>query len=331
MMAGRARTALMVGLALWFTGAGSTSVDAQYLSLQRIAFLPLVADTDVREVAATFEARLRSDLRLPPGKALLDHSQLEGLLADRDVRSILSSTGDMDRFASAAGVAFLVGGVLEVSASGEYAFSLLVFDEDTRQIASVTYFTFADDAALYRGAEEVQAILARSRTYASADSAFLLSILVPGLGQLQKDEPVHALVSAGLVGLSIIYAASTPDPDAYEFSREGFESPYNYIDDEFHHTIEGSPVTADVFYQTLDANWEHHLRAKAERRAIKIRRKRASAFLVGTYFLNVIDALVLAKEKTDTSPFFLSLEGISGRSGDVHSMGMSLQLRFSFR
>jgi len=308
-------------------------IDAQpqQLSLQRIAFLPLVADEAVGEVAATFEARLHSDLRLPPGKALLDQDLLDGLLENRETRTILSKTSEMDRFATSAGIAFLVGGVLSKADNGGYEFNLLIYDEDTRQIAHVSAYEFADDAALFRGAETILSVLARSRTYASADSAFLLSILIPGLGQLQKDKPVHALVSAGLVGISLLYSATTPDPDPYEFSREGFESPYNWVTDEFNYTIEGSSVSADVFYQTLDANWEHHLAARAERRAIKIRRKRASALIVASYMFNVVDALVLAKEKTDTSSFFLSLEGGPRSPGSRRPGGMSLQLRISFR
>ncbi len=331
MMTGRIRMALLVSLAGLLAVTGTTRIDAQQLSLQRIAFLPLVADEAISDIAATFEARLRSELRLPPGKALFDQAQLDGLLENRDSGTILSRISEMQRFATMAGVAFLVGGVLTESDNGGYEFNLLIFDEDTRQIAHVSGYTFADDAALFRGAEEVLAILARSRTFASADSAFLLSILIPGLGQLQKDKPVHALVSAGLVGLSIVYATSTPDPDPYEFSRTGFESPYNWLTNEFDYTIEGTPVSAEVYYRTLDENWEHHLTARAGRRAIKIRRKRASALLVAAYFFNVVDALVLAKEKTDTSPFFLSLEGVSGSPGSNRPGGMSLQLRISFR
>jgi len=331
MMTGRFQTALLVSLAGLVTLTGTTRIDAQQLSLQRIAFLPLVADEGISDVTATFEARLRSELRFPAGKALLDQIQLDGLLENREARTIISKTSEMERFATIAGVAFLVGGVLRESDNGGYEFNLLIDDEDTRQIASISYFTFVDDAALFRGAEEVLAVLASSRTYASADSAFLLSILVPGLGQLQKEKPVHALVSAGLVGLSILYATSTPDPDSYVFSREGFISLWNQDTGEFDYIIASNPVSASDFYRVLDENWEHHLLAQAERRAIKVRRTRASALLVAAYFFNVVDALILAKEKTDTSPFFLSLEGVSGSPGSSRPGGMSLQLRISFR
>jgi hypothetical protein len=306
-------------------------VDAQQLSLQRIAFLPLVADESIAEAAGTFEARLHSDLRLPAGKALLDEDQLEGLLGNRSPRTILSRPSEMERFATIAGVAYLVGGVLTASNEGGYEFSLLIYDADTRQIAHVSSYHYPDDAALFSGVADVQAVLGRSRTYASADSAFFFSILVPGLGQLHKDKPIHALVSAGMVGLSILYAASTPDPDPFEFSREGFESAWNQLTGEFDYTIEGNPVSAEIFYQTLDENWEHHLTAQAERRAVKVRRKRAAALLVASYFFNVVDALVLAKEKTDTSPFFLSLEGLPASPGSARPGGMALRLRISFR
>lgn len=328
MKTGIAQLVLLAGLAM---STGHVQTSAQQLSLQRVAFLPLVSNESISDVTAAFQERLKRVLRLPPGKALLEQSSMDGLLANRSVEGILSRTNEMEMFASAAGVAYLIGGVLTKLDDNGYEFHLLVFDEDGRQIVSIHTYSFANDDALLRGAEEVAAELARARNYSSADSAFFLSIMLPGFGQLQKQKPVHALVSAGMVGLSVIYAVTTPDPDPFEFSREGFEAPFNGATGSFNYTIEGTAVSAAEFFQPLDENWEHHLRAQAERRAVKVRRKRATGLVVAAYLFNVVDSLVLARERPDSSPFFLSLEGVAGQSDISQPAGLSMQLRISFR
>ncbi len=328
MKRGIARALLLAGLVM---SAGHLPAEAQQMTLQRIAFLPIVSDESIRDTAEAFQNILISGMRLPAGKALLEQSQIDGLTENRSVRQILSSTNEMERTASDAGAAYLIGGVLTQSDDGGYEFHLVIFDEDTRQIASVHNYSFVNAEALFNGAGEITAELARARNYTSADSAFFLSILIPGVGQLQKEEPIHALVSAGLMGFSILYAISTPKPDPFEFSREGLETPFNWATGEYDHTIGGIAVTAEVFYQVVDENWEHHLRARAERRAVKIRRKRASGLVAAAYLFNVVDSLLLARERPDSSPFFLSLEGVSGQSGRSGSAGLSMQLRISFR
>lgn len=328
MKTGIAQMVLLAGLAM---STGHVQTSAQQLSLQRVALLPLVSDESIRDVTEAFQDRLKRVLRLPPGKALLEQSSMDGLLANRSVEGILSRTNEMEMFASTAGVSYLIGGVLTKLDDDGYEFHLLVFDEDGRQIVSVHNYSFANEDALLGGAEDVAAELARARNYTSADSAFFLSILLPGVGQLQKQKPVHALVSAGLVGLSIIYAASTPDPDPYEFSREGFEAPFNWATETYDYTIEGTTVTAAEYFHVLDENWEHHLRAQAERRAVKVRRKRATGLVAAAYLFNVVDSLVLARKRPDSSPFFLSLEGVAGQSDISQPAGLSIQLRISFR
>ncbi len=326
MKTGIAQMVLLAGLAM---SAGHVQTSAQQLSLQRVAFLPLISDESISVIAESFQNRLKRVLRLPPGKVLLEQSSLDDLLVDRSAEGILSRTTEMETFASTAGASYLIGGVLTRLDDGSYQFNLLIFDESGRQIVFVHTCSFANDAALLRGAEEVAAELLRGKNYTSADSAFFYSILVPGMGQWQLKKPVHALVSAGMVGLSIMYAASAPKADSYLFSRGGFEA--DWAAETFDHSIRDVDVTAAEFYQQLDENWEHYLRAQAERRAVKVRRKRATGLVVVAYLFNVVDSLVLARERPDSSPFFLSLEGVAGQSDISQAAGLSVQLRISFR
>ena len=166
-----AQVMLMAGLVI---SAGFLPAEAQQMTLQRIAFLPIVSDESIRDTAEAFQDRLISGLRFPAGKALLEQSQIDGLIENRSVRQILSNTNEMEMLASTAGAAYLIGGVLTKSGENGFEFHLVVFDEDTRQITSVHNSSYVNEEALLNGSGEIAAELARARNYTSADSAFFL-------------------------------------------------------------------------------------------------------------------------------------------------------------
>lgn len=332
-MGGRAVS--RAGRILFFlTLAGMTLITSpatgQQRMLQHVLFLPFVAEESEQSLSEELYSGLLSSIHLPPGKVLVEQDRIDLLLAEQQPSEILASEAQIDAFATDTGAAIVIGGKVRKTETGQIEVSILVYSREDRQILNVENYIYEDEEGIRNGIEDIGSDLSRARNFSGADSSFFISLLIPGLGQLQKQEPLHALVSAGLVGGALIYGLSIPKADGFEFDRDNFVASPDYATTTYRHFIRGVEVTTEEFFSTVDEDWKHHLVSKAGRRAEKIRKKRATGLFITAYLINVADTLFLTRKKLDTSPFFLSLKAVPilEDSGATHTLQIGFGLRF---
>ena len=177
---------------------------AQMTSSRRAVVLPFcsaVADTTVaRELFDVFRANMS-----PPGKTgvVLDAAP-DPAPSRTEISDILRNIQSMGRYADRVGAGFLIGGAVQRQTGDEILVSMIIFSVDDRKLISEVRETYPDRLA----AREGVAALARDQTapnvFTPSDTAIIYSILIPGSGQLMLGEPVHAVLSAGLVVAALL-------------------------------------------------------------------------------------------------------------------------------
>ncbi|MFC1595547.1 hypothetical protein ACFL3X_01385 [Gemmatimonadota bacterium] len=179
--------------------------------------------------------------------------------------------------------------------------------------------------------EELGTELSRPRNFSSSDIAVFLSLFAPGLGQLQKGKPTHAILTAGLVAGTVLYGMSIPKPDEFRFPSLNYQAIADIGSASFRYEINGVEVSQSEYYTSMNTDWEHHQQAAGERRAARIRKTRAVGLFCAAYLFNLADVVLLSRKDVDASSFFLSVEPGYDENHGWGNSHIRLQLRLLFR
>ncbi len=207
----------------------------------------------------------------------------------------------------------------------------MLFSREEQSIHAVESGRYADEEGVVAGITALARILTHPRNYAPADTAFFYSLILPGMGQLNQGEPLHAAVSAGVVLAALLYRATTPDPDQYRLNWEMYQAVLPWGANEYQFEISGIEVTEEEFYARLTPDRRRNIRALAQRRSVEKRLKRAGYLIAGAYLFNLVDTLALTRRKVETGPFFMRLEAVSDGSRPGNDLRMQLRLGIRFR
>ncbi|MFC1628506.1 hypothetical protein ACFL3H_05280 [Gemmatimonadota bacterium] len=281
---------------------------AQTNTQKQVVFLPLISQSDNKDLAIDLYQRLLASIRLSPLYRLTGIEETESLLVGVSIVDLIPNEFRMSEFCDRTGTGFLIVGIIEQSPEGSIDFNIMVFSRDDRRIISLISETYENAIAARAGIELMARELARRKHYLTADTSFLSSIILPGLGQIQKQKPVHALVSAGLVAGALLYWISVDEADPFNFPSTDYNYFFDHLSEEYMYSYKNSEVSKTKFYAHRNEDWEHYIIAKAERRAVDIHKRRGLWLFCSAYLINILDAVLLSRQKIDPTSFFLSLE-----------------------
>jgi len=320
-------TGMMIAILL----CSGPEASAQVGYVEQVMVLPVQVPAGHDSLGGRLTEGLRSGVRLSARQRLSTPEEVEQQLGRRSVGRVLSGVSDLVEFSELGGTSFIIGGVVDVTGDGWFEVALMLFSREERSIHAVESGRFADEESLITGIAALARELTHPQNYAPADTAFFYSLILPGLGQLNQGEPIHAAVSAGVVLAALLYRSTTPDPDQYRLDWESYQAvlPWGAVDYRFE--ISGVEVTEEEFYARLTVDRKRNIRALAQRRSVAKRRKRAGYLIAGAYLFNLIDTLALTRRKVETGPFFIRLETISDGSRPGNDLRMQLRLGIRIR
>jgi len=321
-------------ICVWLLNLPLSHVDAQVRTLQDVMVLPIATDSRNSELAEEVYHLSQQSIRLSAGFRLVNTEGVIQAIGDQPVDDLIRSEQSLMDLGERTGFHFIVASRLFRDHANEIEIDIVIFSREERQTVHSETLRFPADTALAQISEAFGRIVSKPGNYSSVDTGFLLSIFAPGLGQLKNGYPAHALVSAGLVGSALLYLILAPEPDHFEYDSMMYDVIPDDASGDYLYQINGEEVTKIVFYDALENDWEHHLRARGERGAAEVRSRRAVGLLCGAYLLNLIDALWTTKKKEEEEEipaFFLRTQLVGNPYFSSRDCSFRVQLVFSFR
>ncbi|MFC1530100.1 hypothetical protein ACFL41_01255 [Gemmatimonadota bacterium] len=322
---------LFLSLGILSIGINSTSITAQQAPRKRVFILPLATSGDFTELVTAINHELSSSISFSQTINQVDPGEIPTELTESDVRSMLQSPRQMTEFCDRFSLQYLVGGTLTETMEGELELIVVIFSEDEQNITAIIHRKYSNVDDLYADLGQVTRELSRSRYYSAFDIPFFASILLPGSGQIMMRKPLHGIISAGLVVGAAVYGLSTPRADQFVVPGGDYETYWNQGLGEYQFLYRNQAVTKEEYYQNLSADLVHMRKARGERRAEEVRKKRALGLLISAYLINLVDTLALNKQPLDTSSFFLSLESMPPVFNHTRPGCIRLQLNIIIR
>ena len=283
-------------------------VSAQSGYLEQVMVLPVSVPDGRDDLADRLTAGLRSAVRLTNGQRLSTPEEIASQLGRSSVRTVLSSVSELFEFSELGGTPFIIGGRAQILDDGRIEVSVMLFSREEKAVHAVESAIFSDEEAAVAGISALTFELTHPRNYSPADTAFFYSLILPGMGQLNQGEPLHAALSAGAVLAAILYGTTTPRPDQYRLNWDSYQAVPVWGTDVYRFMIYDTEVSEEEFYTRLTADRIRNMRAIDQRRMVENRRKRTGYLLAGAYILNLFDTLILTRRKVDTGSFFTRLE-----------------------
>jgi len=306
-------------------------VSAQVSYLEQVMVLPVSVPTGRDDLADRLTTGLRSAVRLSGGQRLSTQEEVTDQLGRRSVRTVLSSVSQLFEFSELGGTSYIIGGKAHIFDDGRVEVSVMLFSRDEKAVHAVESAIFSGEEAAVAGISALTSELTHPRNYAPADTAFFYSLVLPGMGQLNQGEPLHAAISAGAVLAAILYGATTPRSDQFRLNWDSYKAVPVWGTDEYRFMIYDTEVSEEEFYSKLSVDRIRNIRAIDQRRSVENRRKRAGYLLAGAYILNLFDTLILTRRKVETGSFFTRLELVPDLSSPNIDPRLQVRLGIRFR
>jgi len=322
---------LTVITSLAFLAARSSPAFAQPNITKDVLVLPLVTDAADQALGHDLYQGIIDGLRLLPGQKLIDPQTAVKLIGDQPPAKILGDRDQMAAFTKRSGVSFLIGGVVRRLEDGRFEVTTIFYSRDDQRVRELLNHVFDDEDAARDGARNIGERLSHPRNFSPVDTPLLYSLIVPGLGQLQMDAPLHALASAGLVAGAVFYGLTAPQPDQFRIDFNDFRTELTMEAGDYRYFIRHQEVSAEEFFSTLNEDISHNARADEERRVSEVRKSWAVRLFVASYLFNLVDTLWLIRREVDTRPFSIRLQAVPVAGGFTRQYYLGLQLRWIFR
>jgi len=289
-----------------------TDLRAQVQTGQEVMVLPIIADGFEHERVWELYDSIMSGLRPNPWMQLISRERAVDLVGDQSVSDLVSRIEQMDRFTSRTGVEFLIGVVMNHQEADGIEITCIIYSAEDREILHVQQSIFEDMDDVVANIGQFARDLSNPNNFSTADVSLLYSILVPGLGQINQRAYTHAAVCIGLMGSAVLYGLMAPSGDPFVMKHSDFEAEYNSLTEYYDFYVRDQQVSEEEFYRLLEEDLKHNEKAEKERRDKEAWQKRTVWMLVAGYAINLLDTLWLVRRGVDTSPFYLSLEAITG-------------------
>ena len=317
-------------IALFMATSGVTA-HAQMGKIEQIAVLPLVVEKTDAEFANLLYEGMIEGLRLLPNHRLVELSRIKQLLNGNSASEVLSSATNLARFASKGSIDFIISGVVRHLENTQLEVTSIIYSRADRQIREFLYTTFKSEAEALAGAQEIGRAISHPKNFTPKDTPLLFSLIMPGMGQLQMSEPLHSVLSTGLVLGSILYRASIPLPDQYQIQFGDYTTQLIQGTGDYLYYIRHREVSAAEYFQTLESDIDHNYKAEKERKSADKRKAWGTRFLIASYVFNLLDTLYLIRQEVDARPFFIRLESIPDPAFFNPQSGLRLQLHWMIK
>jgi len=306
------------------------AASAQVGYVEQVMVLPVSVPAGRTDLSDRLTTELQSGVRLSSRQRLSTPEEVARQLGSRSVGRVLSGVSGLLEFSELGGTSFVIGGVANVLDDGRVEVSILLFSREEKAIHTVETAIFSGEDEAIAGIRILAHELTHPRNYAPADTSFFYSLILPGMGQLNQGEPLHAALGAGAVLAALLYGATIPHPNQFRLDWDSYQAIQIWGTDQYRFMIHKTEVSEEEFYIKLSADRKRNIRAIAQRREVEKRRRRASYLFVGAYLFNLVDTLVLTRRKVDTGPFFLQLKAVSTSIRAPGAPGLQLQLGIRF-
>ncbi|MFC1627641.1 hypothetical protein ACFL3H_00835 [Gemmatimonadota bacterium] len=287
------------------------TASAQVGSIEQVVVLPVSVPDGRNDLSDRLTDELRSGVRHSAFQRLSTPEEVAQQLDGRSAGSVMKSVSKLLEFSEFRGTAFIIAGVASVLDDGSIEVSILLFSRSEKAIHAIKSASFSDEDEAVTGIRTLAFELTHPKNFAPVDTAFFYSLIIPGMGQLNQGEPLHAAVSAGFVLAAILYGVATPSHNSFNLDWASYRADPIYGTDQYRFTIHDTDVSEEEFYRRLSADRQRNTRAYLQRIEVKQRRKRANIFLAGAYLFNLVDTMILTRRELDTGPFFMRLEAVS--------------------
>lgn len=281
-----------------------------------MAILPFLSAPEDSLLARELYAGFIHGLRNIPSIRFMTGSSLERQLRDRPVRDVVKSPTTIAKFAQDSGSTAVVGGLVQRPDSGGVEVALVVYIQDEQGFSTIENRWYRDEEAARAEAAGLARTLTHPRNLTSADAAFFYSMIVPGAGQFSLGKWKHGAFFLALTGAAVAYRATIPNADAFRLRATDFTKQFDWNDQAYRYYAFGVEVSAAEYDALLSEARGHSIRAANERRRTRVRRERATVFLIGSWLLNIVDSLLVSRRNPDTAPFFSLAESISRETGE---------------
>ncbi len=307
------------------------TVHAQTEKIEQIAVLPLVVKKTDAEFGNLLYEGMIEGLRLLPNHRLVELSRIKQLLNGKSTAEVLRNTENLEKFAGSGDFEFIIGGVVRHLENTQLEVTAIIYSSADQQVREFLHTTFNSEAEALAGAQEIGRAISHPKNFTPKDTPLLFSLIMPGMGQLQMGEPPHAAVSAGLVLGFILYQLSIPSPDQYRINFGDYTAQLIPGTGDYLYYIRHREVSAEEYFQTLESDIAHNLRAEKDRKSADKRKAWASRFLVASYVFNLLDTLYLIRQEVDARPFFVRLEAIPDPAYFNPHPGLRLQFHWMIK
>lgn len=194
--------------------------EGQITSGRLVAALPFTAKLQDRALAADLYNHFIAEIeyRLPQSGLLLRDGRFS--VEESRVARILSNPNALLAYATTSGALFIISGAVMQVFEGGILVSVVLYSVDDQRILANESQIYADADAAYAGVKRTALKFCNPSRLTPSDTAVFYSLIIPGLGQLVLNEPLHAAFCAGLVAAA---AVSGYGPYPYNANREELE------------------------------------------------------------------------------------------------------------
>jgi len=227
----------------------------------RITVLPFVSTIQDSAISSplfrAFYSAFQSEIRT--SKAINCESRDE--LSSAEISRILTSQHFMAEFSESTATDVLIGGAVVQLPGGRILLSIALYISNDDLIRDSRTEVYANSRSAFEGLIKVAKEFSHRRMFTSPDAAILFSLVLPGSGQLYLGEPVHAAISIGLVGMSILLSLGRDNTSISGNSRESAKSAsllialawmFNVVDTAFLASPKSSKVRVAPFFTIMD-------------------------------------------------------------------------------
>jgi hypothetical protein len=276
-----------------------------------VSVLPFLSAPGDSALARELYAGFLNGLRTSPSLHYVTGVEMERQLFDNSVLDVVGTPSGISRFAGQSASTAVIGGVLQRPESGGVELALVVYIQDEQDFSAVENKWFPDEQTALAGSADLGRAVSHPKNLTSADTAFFYSMFLPGAGQISVGRWDHGLFFTGLTAAALFYRASAPKPDWFELKPNDFRSTWNWEDQRYHHFAFGKEVTWTEYEVMLADAQARNSEAKKSRAEAQSWKKRGTVILLGSWLLNIVDALLVSHRNPDTGRFFSLAESVS--------------------
>jgi hypothetical protein len=330
-MAVSRRQGLLLGLMSLLIVAFPLATRAQKAPARRIALLRLDPDSANLEVSTRFEERLRASIRLHPQFNLADATAVNAALAGRTPLQVARSQQLLSTVIEGSAIDYVILYYIGRDDGSRIVFRSVLYGRMEDEYLHEARREYDSESEALADIDRMTAGLLKVNNFTPPDTTFWLSMLAPGLGQLHAGESLHAGLAIGLVAAVLGYWVTSPKPDGFTINWSKYTTQIDSPNNTLRYFVGTVEVSKSEFFAERDADLVHYYQAAGERRAAKVRLRRASLYLVSAYAFNLLDAYLLTKKRTpDLGDFLISIQPRIQDPRTAGDLSFGLQLRIYF-